>query len=859
MTTINAQKAPFAIAIALFMALASSAQAQQDVDISAEFVPKIAGPGETVEYRVQVSVDGNYDINLLRPPGFGSLHVVGTTSEPSFYIRGAQATRSLRLTYRIIAPQEPGEFPITSPKIIVGSRTLTPTSPPLRVSNTAATTRRGSSTDQERKERADQPAFIELVLSTDRDPYPGEQLQLRYELWIRQSQFGLHGSGFSDPPLDDFWVEELTDNPRQRRRNQRRYGTIWEVIPLRSLAIFPLRPGPAIIDGIDLPLTQRAVFGRQTELVARSTPLEIDVLPLPPDAPDGFSEGNVGRWQLSAELDSTSARVGGQIVLTAHVHGTGLPGQLGWPILEQNDDFRLLATEDSTQKHHTPMGVEGTRTFQFRLMPLKEGPLTTPPLTFSYFDPDKAEYITLNSKQLHIQVEPGELPALHEAQEERATPAPTRTIDLHDPLPAGALADTTEPARPPIWLFIPPIIALLLLLLEALLGPSIRAKRAPGQRRRRLLQRAERALDEAGSPPDPDVLLKTLNMVLSKALGVQIGALSTKELRHALQPLHLPKELREQTLTLVDELIKRRYAPTAQNSADTLERTRALIKELINWQFATAERPAASAMTTTAVLILTSTLMIALSAHPTAHAQTNPLSPDELIEQAQQAALDEDWESAAKTWRELAQTQDDPTFDFNAGTAFAYAGHLGHARWHLERAIANGAHTHEVRKNLDQVINEVKRRSPAHAAFTPQKLNALGLHLLAPWLTALALWLAIAIALLRRFSPLLKKTTLFYPLLATALLLAILSAALSFYLHHFDQNARIGVVLTDQPPLRDAPSHHAAAQKNGAGLSSGAVFRLRQHRDGWSQVELPSGLTGWLPDDDLGLIQESEL
>lgn len=842
----------------LLLATPAPIQAQQDLEISAELNPPVATPGQTVLYQVQASVEGNYDIQVTKAPDFGPLQVVGTSTEPSFFIRGAQATRSLRLTYRLIAPQDEGEILIKAPELAIGKQVLSPDDKTLKI--TAApppTTKDEPPQTAPPVDLSQERAFIQPVLTPKRDPYVGEQLRLQYELWVQQSRHGLQGTGFSDPPLDDFWVEEFAHNLRSPRRNERRYGVRWEVIPLRTLAIFPLRPGPARVDRIELPLVQRAFFGRQTELVAHSAPVDLDVQPLPPGAPDTFTDGNIGQWRLSTAVDSDSARVGGQILLTARVHGTGLPGNLGWPHLEENDHFRLIATEDSIEKHQTPMGIQGTRTFQFRLMPLQDGALKTPTITFSYFDPDQAQYITLEAQQFPIQIEPGELPQDdEEAPEEEQITGPLWTANLHAPFAPGALKTSRGLATPPLWLFLLPIAGLLLILLEALFGPRHRAQRAPARERRRLLKKAQAALDEAGSPPDPEVLLKTISFVLSRALNVQIGALSTAELKEALQPLQLPEELKEQTTTLVDELINKRYAPASQMTTTLLERTRALTEALINWRFSNEHRPNLARSASTALLFIAA-LLTSTAALPTAQAQTNY---DELISQAQQAAEDEDWKTAAQAWQKLTNLEPDPTFHFNAGTAFAQIGEFGHSRLHLERAIASGAHTKEVRENLDQVIAEIRRRSPAQATFPAQNLKALGLQHLAPWALATSLWLLLIIALLRRLFPaLFARRFASSLLLASLLILAISSAALSFYLHSFDQNTALGVVLKDKAPLRDAPSHHAMTQKNGTGLSAGAVFKLRQSRDGWSQIELPSGLTGWLPDEALALIQESEL
>jgi len=53
-------------------------------------------------------------------------------------------------------------------------------------------------------------------------------------------------------------------------------------------------------------------------------------------------------------------------------------------------------------------GVSGTKTFEYTLIPTKEGQYTIPGISWSYYDTRKKDYVTLHSKEFSLNVLPGD-------------------------------------------------------------------------------------------------------------------------------------------------------------------------------------------------------------------------------------------------------------------------------------------------------------------------------------------------------------------------------------------------------------------------------------------------------------------
>jgi hypothetical protein len=114
--------------------------------------------------------------------------------------------------------------------------------------------------------------------------------------------------------------------------------------------------------------------------------------------PVGFTDA-VGHFAIAASAEPTHVRAGEPITLSLRVTGDGNFGGVSVPGIAESSDW----------KTYTASAVDGKdeKTFKQPIVPLHAGVAAIPPASFSYFDPDAAKYVTLNSAPIAVDVAQG--------------------------------------------------------------------------------------------------------------------------------------------------------------------------------------------------------------------------------------------------------------------------------------------------------------------------------------------------------------------------------------------------------------------------------------------------------------------
>jgi hypothetical protein len=152
-------------------------------------------------------------------------------------------------------------------------------------------------------------------------------------------------------------------------------------------------------------------FGSRYELRPTrlaSDPVKIQVLPLPAEnRPETFA-GSVGEFALNVTASPTNIAVGDPIRVRVQVSGKGALEAINLKPLDGSREWREFTTyPPTTQVESTdPLGIEGSKTFQFDVVPQSTGVRALPALAFSYFDPVRKAYRTLGSAATPILVRP---------------------------------------------------------------------------------------------------------------------------------------------------------------------------------------------------------------------------------------------------------------------------------------------------------------------------------------------------------------------------------------------------------------------------------------------------------------------
>jgi hypothetical protein len=178
-------------------------------------------------------------------------------------------------------------------------------------------------------------------------------------------------------------------------------------------AVFPIMPGRFVIPPAQLAYalpSGSGFFSREETHEAQTD--SVVVIAIEPPAvgrPDGFL-GAVGALRVTSRVDAAKARVGTPLVLTVRVAGTGNvrlfprpPLNIPWAGIVRGDE--RVEVDTSARR------VRGSKEFDWVLTPKIAGELDVPPISYSYYDPDRRRYEVVTTPSTRVNVGRGALAA----------------------------------------------------------------------------------------------------------------------------------------------------------------------------------------------------------------------------------------------------------------------------------------------------------------------------------------------------------------------------------------------------------------------------------------------------------------
>lgn len=235
--------------------------------------------------------------------------------------------------------------------------------------------------------------------------YIGEPILVTYQLY---SALRSQSKVSKQPSFSGCSVVELTtDQPPIIQKSGNKY---YRVFLIRKVELIPLKEGDLKMDvasvesdvtffSKDNPYSSETFSG-----ITSSTPVTIEVKALPlKDMPSKFS-GVVGKFNISAKVDSNEIAKGENNSLKISIKGEGnLPAitspEINWPANLEHFDFT-----DSQHIDKMSFPMKGERTFEIPFVATKEGKIVIPQISFSYFDPSSSSYETVYTKPISIAV-----------------------------------------------------------------------------------------------------------------------------------------------------------------------------------------------------------------------------------------------------------------------------------------------------------------------------------------------------------------------------------------------------------------------------------------------------------------------
>ena len=327
-------------------------------------------------------------------------------------------------------------------------------------------------------------------------------------------------------------------------------GPATMTVPLESCIDWPsARNCP----GAFLPLEERG-GGDQFDYDTPS--LELIVRALPPGWPALYS-GAVGKLTIESAVNTVTTTVGDPITLSVTISGEGNIENLPSPPWPKLTDWRSFDGSASNEVGIDNGILVGSRSFELMLIPEVPGNFDLPTIEYAYFDPEAAEYVTISTDPIVVEVLPGP-----DALNAAASPTDLHTTsgesadDIRGikPPPTGIRSRRGSVAVSPIFwaLWVIPVAGLL-----ALAGPrAFRRIRRGGNPIEARRQARARLIAAAPATSTLDDAASALHEYLSALLAQSSSRLPNGEIVSRVRDLGISEEtadMLKRTLVALDE------------------------------------------------------------------------------------------------------------------------------------------------------------------------------------------------------------------------------------------------------------------------------------------------------------------
>ena len=424
-----------------------------------------------------------------------------------------------------------------------------------------------------------QDYYLEAVVDNPA-PYQGEQVLYSLRLYRAVSPLGQ--LTYNAPAFSGFWSKELPDQVQYRTQVGSRPYAVTE---LQTILIPTVAGGVTIEPGrMQIPGDFFSASGAEIA----TQPLTLDVKSLPANAPASFT-GAVGKFDISAEIDSAESQVGDTVTQRVTVVGQGNVETMDDPVWPQADGWRVFDSQARTESDVRDGKVAGVRSYERVLMPTAAGDLTLPAVEFSYFDPIAGQYQTVATEAVVVSVAADESAATVAPLASNVQAAEKLASAMPDLRPAKAAPETWAVADDPItqqpmyWLLWGVPVALVVGQRGWQAYRNGRAGSTTDRQKRQARKQAEKSLRVARSsrPQDVRAAGRILHDYLSARLGRPTAGLTQPQMASLLLANGVSSPLAAQVQDVLMESESRSYAPAPSGGADDLiSQVEALIQAL---------------------------------------------------------------------------------------------------------------------------------------------------------------------------------------------------------------------------------------------------------------------------------------
>ena len=568
--------------------------------------PASVQAGQQFQYTVQ----GNEQAKVMLPELSEFELLAGPFSSFSTstqWINGKMSAQTTATYTYVLRAGSPGDYTIPPSQVRVKKENIETN--PVRISVVGAS-QGGASTNPgvpsgnpenqnaQRTQASGEQAVFLRVLPSKKSMYLGEQFVS--ELKVYTSVNTRPTAGLKEIPYEGFYKQTL--DPDQTSSRETINGKVHVTQVLQRHVLIPQKTGKLVIEPFESEwaIPQRVQSQRSRNIfddffddpfsdpffdriqnvpvVVSTKAVTIDVKPLPPGAPEGFT-GGVGDLKFSAKLSSDKVKVNDALSLVIRISGTGNLALIGAPEVNFPPDHDVYETSKSSNISTSGNRIGGTLTFEYPIVARHAGNFRIAPISFAWFDPEREEYRALTTEEFTFTVEKGEdagnggqvyLPGLRAEEVENIG---SDILDIKRAVPGFNKLGASPLQNTFYWvayavlllLFIAGIIFLRLYLRHKADIRLSRNRRANKLARKRL-RTADRARKSGEHEKFYEEIEKAIWGYLSDKLSIDLSSLSREKVQTLLKTAGTDEELLGELLRIIDDCEFSRYAPSSEKS-----------------------------------------------------------------------------------------------------------------------------------------------------------------------------------------------------------------------------------------------------------------------------------------------------
>jgi hypothetical protein len=398
--------------IFLSVILLPNALLSQEITIRVDY-PAVVAVGEQLRIVWTVNTSGG-DFSAPQFDGFYKMSGPNVSYSQSTRIENGRRTSETSYSYVFyLQALREGKYTIPAASYSKGGKTYTSESASIEVVGDASRrqTAPGASESTSAQQSDGAEIFVRLILNK-KEVFLGEPVAATVKLYTRIDISGINEVKY--PTFNGFLKEEIPTPQLTSLERENVNGTIFGTGVFQKFLLYPQKTGEIIIDPVQITVLMRQqsgagdpFFGDMFQTfttvprMVTGEAMKINVKPLPAGRPADFM-GAVGSFDLRAEINRDTVQVNDAVNLKLILTGRGNIKLADAPVLTIPAGLESYDPKMTLNATNSESGTNGTKTFDYLIIPRIAGDYTIPAVNYSFFDPASGQYVRIATKPFNL-------------------------------------------------------------------------------------------------------------------------------------------------------------------------------------------------------------------------------------------------------------------------------------------------------------------------------------------------------------------------------------------------------------------------------------------------------------------------